>query len=76
MKALTRKGQSAAVLRIAPIAADLRFGPVGVKGRACSIAERLALDACRAGPQFSMIAGGAIRERTVRRQCASTVAAG
>jgi len=28
-----------AVLRIAPIAADLRFGAVRVKGRACSIAE-------------------------------------
>jgi hypothetical protein len=34
---VSRRGQS---LRIAPIAADLRFGSVRVKGRACSIAEQ------------------------------------
>jgi hypothetical protein len=47
----TTRGQS---LRIAPIAADLRFGSVRVKGRACSIACDAggALDACRAGPHF------------------------
>lgn len=40
--------------RIAPIAADLRFGAVRVKGRACSIACDAvgALDACRAGPSL------------------------
>jgi hypothetical protein len=44
-------GQSS---RIAPIAADLRFGAVRVRGRE-AIAERrpkVALDACRAGPSL------------------------
>jgi hypothetical protein len=49
--ALTAHGQS---LRIAPIAAELRFGSVRVKGRACSIACDAggALDAYRTGPHF------------------------
>jgi hypothetical protein len=55
--ALTAHGQS---LRIAPIAAELRFGSVRVKGRACSIAtaERLALEACWAGPHFPCLLAG------------------
>ena len=56
-----------AVLRIASIAADLRFGAVRVKGRACSIACDAggALDARWAGPHFSMIASGAMRSPQV-----------
>jgi len=37
---VTGQGGLRADLRIAPIAADLRFGSVRVQGRACSIAER------------------------------------
>jgi hypothetical protein len=67
-----------AVLRIAPIAADPRFGAVWVKGRACSIACDAAgtLDACRVGPHLSMIASGAMRKPTARRERASTAGSG
>jgi hypothetical protein len=67
-----------AVLRIAPIAADLRSGAVRVKGRACSIAcdAEGTVEACRFGPHFSTIANGAMRKPTVRRQAASAVCDG
>lgn len=38
--------------RIAPIAADLRFGAVRVKGRRSRRDAGGALDACRAGPSL------------------------
>jgi hypothetical protein len=41
-----------AILRIAPIAADLRFGAVRVKGRRSRRDAVGALDACRAGPSL------------------------